>query len=260
MKRMLALVSVALPSVLLASSMSAEPTMLDCWDDYFSAISQCQVDFNGQDASTVTARKACMAGATQTLNSCLELVPKDSPPTTTPTVPANSPARTCLRQLVEDIKSCRTKFGPKLPNTNPPTNVPDYDTKRNAYEECVRGAVAKNSWCLKRKPNNPVATVAFEIMDSVPMTATSTSATVTVLHKASAPLNVYWYATIFDRDGNTVAELSLGMTANVPASPTAVTLPLSGVPTNGVEIVLFGCTSTDTDDLGVGDAAYTLFQ
>ncbi|HYD02243.1 MAG TPA: hypothetical protein VEB22_13530 [Phycisphaerales bacterium] len=208
--------------------------------------------FTGTDENTVVLRKACLNGATDGLRSCLSQVPNDSPPTTTPSVPPNSPALSCLLQLIQDLKACRTKYAPELP-TQP--SAP----KKNAYDECVLGAKAKNSWCLGRKPNNPAATVALEFIEASPMAATTTSATVTFEHKNPTPINIYWYATTFGSDGKPTADLSLGMTANVASGATTLTLPITGVPAGSTDIAVFCCHTVSTDDLGVGDAAHAWF-
>jgi hypothetical protein len=224
------------------------PTVNDCWHDFFVNIAACQHDFEGSDRIVVAQRRSALAGASAGFNSCLNLVPGNSPATDTPDAPVGARAWTCLEQLVLDIKECRTKFSPGVPVLQ---GDPERDTMKNAFDQCLGGAVGKNGWCNGRKPNNPLLLARVDILDGPAMAATKESVSLTASHSASKPIDVYWYAAVFDGEGEVVAKQSLGMTANVPPGPTRLTLPLEGVGERGVDVVVVGRTSPD-DPFGIG--------
>ena len=216
------------------------PTANDCWRDFFVNIAACQHEFEGSDRIVVAQRRAALNGASAGFGSCLNLIAPNSPPTDTPDAPVGARAWTCLEQLMIDIKECRTKFSPGVPVL---TGDPERDTMKNAFDQCLSGAMGKNGWCNGRKPNNPVAPLTkVDILDGPSLAASRQSVTLTVAHTGSKPTDVYWYAAVFDREGAVVSKQPLGMTANVPAGPTRLTLPLEGVGEEGVDVVVLGRT------------------
>lgn len=233
----------------------AMPMAADCWRDFFVNIGACQHDFEGTDRIVVAQRRAALSGAGNGFNSCLNIVPQGSPVTETPEAPPGGVARpwTCLEQLTLDIKECRTKFSPGVSTLQ---GDPDRDTMKNAFDQCINGAVSKNGWCNGRKPNNPVALpvlpsaprTQIDILEGPTLAASKESVTMTVTHSgdgegtggadAVGPMNITWYAAVFSEDGEVVSRQELGTTMNVPPTPTQITLPLAGVGAEGVEVVV----------------------
>jgi len=214
------------------------PSAGDCWRDFFVNISSCQHDFEGTDRIVVAQRRTAMQGAAAALSSCLNLVPASSPATETPDAPPGARAWTCLEQLVLDIKECRTKFSPGVPVLQ---GDPERDTMKNAFDLCLGGAAGKNGWCNGRKPNNPAATAArMDILTPPSLASSRDSVTLTVLHSASKPVDIYWYAAVFNGRSELVSQQPLGMTAQVPPSPTQLTLPIDRVSAEGADVVVLG--------------------
>jgi len=230
------------------------PAATDCWHDFFLNIAACQREFEGTDRIVVSLRRTALAGAGNALNSCLNLVPSNSPVTETPEAPPGSKAYTCLEQLMLDVKECRTKFSPGV-TTN--QQDPDRDTMKNAFDQCLGGAMSKNGWCNGRKPNNPVQTTRINILEGPALAESKESVTVTVAHSSEKPLNIFWYAAIFNRRSGAMQQQSLGMTSNVPGSPTAITLPIADVGEEKVDVVVLARTTALDDPFGMGAGAYT---
>lgn len=229
------------------------PAAADCWRDFFVNISACQHDFEGTDRIVVAQRRSALQGAAAAFNSCLNLVPAKSPPTDTPDAPAGSRAWTCLEQLVIDIKDCRTKFSPGVPVLQ---GDPERDTMKNAFDQCLGGAVGKNGWCNGRRPNNPVQPLTqINILNAPVMAAAKDSVTLTVLHTAPEPVDIYWYAAVFNNRSELVSQQALGMTARVPSTPTEITLPMSGVGEDGVDVVVLGRAESAADPIGINGGA-----
>lgn len=234
-----------------------KPTAIDCWRDFFINIGACQHDFEGSDRIVVAQRRAALSGASSAFHSCLSLVPAGSPPTTTPDAPAGARPWSCLEQLVLDIKECRTKFSPGVPVL---TGDPERDTMKNAFDQCLSGAVGKNGWCNGRRPNNPVAEARVDILEGPAMEPTRKSVTLTVSHTGVRPVNIYWYAAVFNLDGEVVSQQALGMTPDMPGAPTRITFPLADVGEDGSDIVVLAKATTDGDALGAADGSHALVR
>lgn len=220
------------------------PGAPDCWRDFLVGIANCQHEFEGTDRIQVALRRTAMSGAGAALNSCLNIVPAAFPVTDTPEAPIGSKPYTCLEQLMVDVKECRTKFSPGVVSQQ---SDPERDTMKNAFDQCLGGAMSKNGWCNGRKPNNPMITARVNILDGPALAADKSSVTVTVAHTAGKPANIYWFAAVFNAQSELVSEQRIGMTANVPAMPTRLTLPLTGVGPDGQDVVVLGRT-TDSDE------------
>lgn len=230
------------------------PAASDCWRDFFVNIGACQHDFEGTDRIVVAQRRSALQGAAAAFSSCLNLVPLKSPATETPDAPVGARAWTCLEQLVIDIKECRTKFSPGVPVLQ---GDPERDTMKNAFDQCLGGAVGKNGWCNGRKPNNPVQPLTqINILNAPTLAATKDSVTLTVLHTAPAPVDIYWYAAVFNAQSELVSQQSLGMTARVPSTPTEITLPLTGVGEDGVDVVVLGRAESANDPVGTNSGVH----
>ncbi|HYD01045.1 MAG TPA: hypothetical protein VEB22_07445, partial [Phycisphaerales bacterium] len=223
------------------------PTANDCWRDFFVNIAACQHDFEGSDRIVVAQRRSALAGASAGFSSCLNLVPAGSPATETPEAPVNSRPWTCLEQLVLDIKECRTKFSPGVPVLQ---GDPERDTMKNAFDQCLSGAIGKNAWCNGRKPNNPLMLAKVNVLEGPALAASRDSVTLTVTHTAGEPLDIYWYAALFNDRSELVSRQSLGMTARVPPAPTTLTLPVEGGCDEAVSVVVLGRTAAQGDPFG----------
>lgn len=234
-----------------------KPTATDCWRDFFINIGACQHDFEGSDRIVVAQRRAALSGASSAFHSCLSQVPAASAPTITPDAPVGARAWTCLEQLVLDIKECRTKFSPGVPVLS---GDPERDTMKNAFDQCLSGAVGKNGWCNGRRPNNPVAEARVDILEGPVMEPARRSVTLTVSHTGTAPVSIYWYAAVFNGEGEVVSQQALGMTPDMPGAPTRITLPLTDVGEDGTDIVVLARTTTDGDPLRAGGASHMLVQ
>lgn len=226
------------------------PTAMDCWRDFFVNIGACQHDFEGTDRIVVAQRRAALSGAAMGFNSCLNLVPMGSPVTTTPEVPANARPWTCLEQLVLDIKECRTKFSPGVPLLH---GDPERDTMKNAFDQCINGAVSKNGWCNGRKPNNPVAPppeplTRLDVLEGPALSSSRQSVTVTVAPVGTdgKPVNVSWFAAVFNERSELVSEEPLGTTVGVPATPTKLTLALSQPASPDSAVIVVGKIDGDS--------------
>lgn len=226
------------------------PGAMDCWKDFLVAIQTCQHEFEGTDRIQVALRRTALNGAGTALNSCLNIIPPDFPPTETPEAPIGSPPLSCLQQLFVDIRECRTKFSPGVVSQQ---SDPDRDTMKNAFDQCLGGAMSKNGWCNGRKPNNPAQQVQINLLKGPRLTDDREGVTVIVAHTAGAPINISWMAAVFDRQNRLVSRLLLGTTVGVPGVPTAMTLPLTERVPDGADVVVLGEPEGDGDPFaGVG--------
>ncbi|MFT3686234.1 MAG: hypothetical protein QM783_15160 [Phycisphaerales bacterium] len=223
------------------------PSAGDCWRDFIVGVQSCQHEFEGTDRIQVALRRTAMSGAGAALNSCLNLVPGSSPPTETPEAPIGSRAYTCLEQIMLDVKECRTKFSPGVISAQAD---PDRDTMKNAFDQCLGGAMSKNGWCNGRKPNNPMQTAQVNLLEGPALASDRSSVTFTVAHTGAKPVNIYWYAAIYDRRANLMREQRLGMTPNVPCAPTALTLPLEEPVTAESDVIVLGKSEGNEPPVG----------
>jgi hypothetical protein len=146
-----------------------------------------------------------------------------------------------------DVKECRTKFSPGVVSAQ---SDPERDTMKNAFDQCLGGAMSKNGWCNGRRPNNPMIVAHVNMLQGPALAADRSSVTVTVAHTSKSPINIYWFAAVFDRKTDAVRQERLGMTANVPCAPTALTLSLDSPVGADADVVVLGKAEGDEAPIG----------
>lgn len=217
------------------------PTPATCWTQYITDVNTCITTFQDIDPSTNAQRATCLQGATASLMSCLGQVPPATPPT--------GLAR-CFLQLIADINDCRAKFNPATPPGTP-------NPVRDAYNECLKGAIAKHQWCLARKPDtatnaNTATITCLNVTEPIYPEAEEVHLDFTLATDAgSVDVDAYVVKFFLDDKNEVQVEYYKDSTiSNAESDTYCLNLPLSNpLPENG-DFVLVLVANDEGDDIG----------